>query len=214
MSLFKEITPIFSINEKENISSSNAQSYNDLIDYCSIRKQFSRIIPNNYINIQKEVLVKKPKYYPRKDELKKLRKEILSTLESINILRESKEKKLKQINELRCLMRRIGSKKSAYNESDKNSKETKGINININHSSNKLEEGFSVNLSSRLSSGKHINDECKEEGYQGSEKYDFNNYSNNHSKDKSHFGFFNVDLDKIVMLGENAKKESIPLNSN
>ena len=47
-------TQILDSNTNENYLISNEQSYNDLIGYCALRKQFSRIIPSYYTEIQKQ----------------------------------------------------------------------------------------------------------------------------------------------------------------
>ena len=47
-------SPIFDSNTNEAILASNEQSYDDLIGYCALRKQFARIIPSYYTKIQKQ----------------------------------------------------------------------------------------------------------------------------------------------------------------
>ena len=95
----------------DNNSSSSSQTYNDLINYCSIRKQFSRIIPQ-YMNIQNQKLISNKKYHSSIEEYRKYKQEIISLKKSISLLREKKQKKLEQIEELRCLMRKVGNKQN------------------------------------------------------------------------------------------------------
>ena len=49
------------------------------------------------------------------EELKKLKEEIISIKESITSLQEKKQQKLDQIEELRCLMRKVGNKQNNNN---------------------------------------------------------------------------------------------------
>ena len=88
------------------------QSYKDLINYCSLRKQFSRVIPVYYMDYQKHDFILKQKHVSSIEEYEKLKQEIISLKESINILKSKKEKKLKEIKELRSLMGKIGNKKT------------------------------------------------------------------------------------------------------
>ena len=116
---------IFSSNTNENIIISNDQSYDDLIGYCALRKQFARIIPSYYnTEIQKQTFNNKRQNISSIEEYKKLKEEINIMKESIEVLKESKQKKLKQIEDLRILMRKVGNKQISY-------KEKKHINNNI-----------------------------------------------------------------------------------
>lgn len=124
MSTTLENSPIFAFNTDENTIESNEQSYNDLIDYCALRKQFARIIPSYYTEIQKQSFNNKKQNNSSIEEYKKLKEEINIMKESIEVLRESKQKKLKQIEDLRILMRKVGKKQITHQEK-------KEINNNI-----------------------------------------------------------------------------------
>ena len=119
-------TPIFASNTNENNLTSKEQSYDDLVGYCALRKQFSRIIPSYYINIQKQCFKDKGSNISSIEEYKKLKEEINIMKDSIEALKESKQKKLKQIEELRIIMRKVGRKQITY-------KEKKQVNNNINN---------------------------------------------------------------------------------
>ena len=124
MSANNNNTPIFTSNTKENILASNEQSYDDLIGYYALRKQFTRIIPSYYTEVQKQSYKSKRQNNSNMEEYKKLKEEINIMKESIELLKESKQKKLKQIEDLRVLMRKVGNKEISY-------KEQKNINNNI-----------------------------------------------------------------------------------
>ena len=113
-------------NSNENYLTSNEQSYVDLIDFCSLRKQFTRIIPSCYVEITKKF--KSSKHLPTQnlEEYRKLKEEIILMQESIELLRESKQKKLREIDELRCLMRKVANKEI-------NMKEKEFISNNFNY---------------------------------------------------------------------------------
>lgn len=98
-------------NTDENNLTSNDQSYDDLINVCALRKQFSRIIPSYYTEIQKQGLKIKRQNISSIEEYKKLQEEIDMIQESIELLKEKKQKKLKEIENLRSLMRKVGNKK-------------------------------------------------------------------------------------------------------
>ena len=113
MSHFVEFTPVSSPVLTNNNSSSSPKSYNDLINYCSIRKQFSRIIPQ-YMSIQNKKLISNKKLSSNIEEFRKYKQEIISLKESISILKEKKQKKLEKIEELRSIMRKVGNKSNNY----------------------------------------------------------------------------------------------------
>ena len=52
------------------------QSYKDLINYCSLRKQFSRIIPVYYMDYQKYDFILKQKHVSSIEEYEKLNPQI------------------------------------------------------------------------------------------------------------------------------------------
>ena len=110
MSANNNNTPIFTSNTKENILASNEQSYDDLIGYYALRKQFTRIIPSYYTEVQKQSYKSKRQNNSNMEEYKKLKEEINIMKESIELLKESKQKKLKKIEDLRVLMRKVGNK--------------------------------------------------------------------------------------------------------
>ena len=125
MSANTKNSPISTSNTNKNILVSNEQSYDDLIGYYALRKQFARIIPSYYTEIQKQSSYKnKRQNVSNMEEYKKLKEEINIMKESIELLKESKQKKLKQIEDLRVLMRKVGNKEISY-------KEQKNINNNI-----------------------------------------------------------------------------------
>lgn len=121
---------LFDSNTNEANLASDEQSYDDLIGYCALRKQFARIIPSYYIEIQKQSYNKKNNNNSSIEEYKKLKEEINSIQESIDSLKESKQKKLKQIEELRILMRKVGNKQISYKEKEKK-QNINNNNINI-----------------------------------------------------------------------------------
>ena len=102
----------FSTPLNTNNDFSSSQNYNDLINYCSIRKQFIRIIPQS-MTIQNKKLISKNKKSSNIEEYRKYKQEIISLKESISVLREKKQRKLEQIEELRCLMRKVGNKNNS-----------------------------------------------------------------------------------------------------
>ena len=124
MSATNKNSPIFDSNTNENILVTNEKSYDELIGYCALRKQFARIIPSYYTEIQKQSFNNKRQNISSIEEYKKLKEEINIMKESIELLKESKQKKLKQIEDLRILMRKVGNKQISY-------KEKKHINNNI-----------------------------------------------------------------------------------
>lgn len=156
-------------NNNNNILCSQ-KIYNDLIDYCSIRKQFSRIIPNYYMNFKKINFIKNRKQISNNEEYNKLNEEIISMQKSIDVLKLKKQKKLDEIKGLRNLMRKIGNNK-IFNKDKKiiinnycnrerrdkqcSGNERKGSNVIFSMSSNETDGGLSSALvSSGLSSGK------------------------------------------------------------
>ena len=183
------IIPISVFNEKENDPFSNIKSYHKLIDYCSIRKQITRKFPIYFRHYENEAIPRNKKNIHNEEEYNKLKQEINSIENSIIILKERKQKKLGQIEELRKIMRKEGMKKfmnikknrnNSYNKERndkpcfrKESKESNGTNI----VSGETEEGSSNAPISGLSSGKDDNGN-EESGYQSCKiNSDFNNSS-------------------------------------
>ena len=111
MSTYTNNTQKLYTNTDENNLTSNEQSYDNLINVCALRKQFSRIIPSYYTEIQKQGLKMKRQNISSIEEYKKLQEEIDMIQESIELLKEKKQKKLKEIENLRSLMRKVGNKK-------------------------------------------------------------------------------------------------------
>ena len=204
MSSSKQITHIlsqelFGINPQTKF-----QSYNDLINYGSIRKQFSRLIPQ-YIKYQNKKYISNRNFTSNIEEMNKLKQEIISMKESISLIKSKKQKKLDQIEELRCFMRKIGNKQNNYHNKENSSlnkvrnyyqRETninnnndkcfrgnnniinkKQVNNNIKGSSDEVEGGSSVMQStSDLSSG-------KDEPAQAEDDYRHDNQSDFNTKD-------------------------------
>ena len=132
MSCSVEFTSKSSPVNTDNNFNSSSQPYNDLINYCSIRKQFFRIIPQ-YMNINNKKLISKKKSSSNIEEYRKYKQEIISLKESIALLKEKKQKKLEQIEELRCLMRKVGNKQN-------NNHHEKNFHINNNHHERETKE--------------------------------------------------------------------------
>ena len=93
-----------------NMILSKDKDYNDLINYGSIKKQLSRIIPVYYMDYQNYAYNFKQNNFTNIEEYEKLKEEIISLKESIYILKSKKQQKLKEIEQLRCQMRKIGNK--------------------------------------------------------------------------------------------------------
>ena len=93
-----------------NMILSKDKDYNDLINYGSIKKQLSRIIPVYYMDYQNYAYNFKQNNFTNIEEYEKLKEEIISLKESIYILKSQKQQKLKEIEQLRCQMRKIGNK--------------------------------------------------------------------------------------------------------
>ena len=148
----------------------NQKRYIDLIEYYSIRKQFSRIIPNYYMNFNKIKFIKNKKLISNNEEYNKLNEEIISMQKSIDVLKMKNQKKLDEIEGLRNLMRKIGNNKIFHkdkkiiinnycNRERRNRQcsgnERKGSNGIFSISSNEMDGGLSSSLaSSGLSSSK------------------------------------------------------------
>jgi len=96
-----------------------SQSYSELMNYGSIRKQFARLIPQ-YMNYNNKNHSSTLKFYSDIEEYQKLKQEITSMKDSILILKEKKQKKLEQIEQLRCLMRKVGNRSYNNNNNNKN----------------------------------------------------------------------------------------------
>ena len=128
MSTITNRTPIFTSNTNENIVALNKKSYDDLIGYCALRKQFSRIIPSYYIEIQGQNDKNREQNisYSSLEEYKHLKEEINNIKKSIEILKESKQEKMKTIENLRNIMRKVGQKQISY-------KDIKQLNNNNNN---------------------------------------------------------------------------------
>lgn len=111
MSSFVEISALSSQVNTNNDNSSSSKPYNDLLNFGSIRKQFIRIVPQ-YMSLENKKLYSKNKFTSNIEELNKYKQEIISLKESISLLQEKKQRKLEQIEELRCLMRKVGNKQN------------------------------------------------------------------------------------------------------
>lgn len=199
MSSSNQITPISFKSFFDVNTETSSQSYNDLINYGSIRKQFSRLIPN-YLNYQNKKYKLNHNSSSNIEELNKLKQEIISIKESISSLQEKKQRKLDQIEELRCLMRKVGNKQNNnkndiikqknnfniipnYHQRETNDHKTnnqyfRGTNKkqhsdNIKSSSDEVEGGLSLmHSTSDMSSGKD-DEAAPEGGYEGDAQGDF-----------------------------------------
>ena len=202
MSSLNSFTPISIIEENDNNNELNSISYNELINFGAIRKQFARIIPN-HINFKNQRIGLKKKDVSNLEEYKKLKQEIISMEKSILLLKEKKQNKLDQIEELRNLMRKEGQKKIIYNDKKQNKnnyynrekkdvkhfgydkKERKGGFGNIK-SSFDAENGCSI-----ASTNSGLSDKCcDDEAIQGDGRYRFYRNSSNNSSSNSFINFF------------------------
>ena len=117
MSTITKSSPFSTSNSNDNILVSNKNSYEDLIGYCALRKQISRIIPSYYTEIQEQnTKNRKQNNISSLEEYKKLKQEINNLNASIEILKESKQEKLKTIENLRNIMRKVGQKQISYKD--------------------------------------------------------------------------------------------------
>ena len=188
------ITPISNEIKKNYNNASNLIPYSDLIDYCSIRKQFSRIIPNYYQNIQSNNIHQYKNF--TSEEYNKLKAEIISIEQSITDLKAKKQKKLEQIEELRALMRKEGAPKIIINKRNiiKNNYYNRERNYKQTFKGNNRQRNGNCKVSSDegeeicsnwpampgLSSGKDDEVGC-EDSYQHDNTSRFYNNSNNNS---------------------------------
>ena len=186
------ITPISNEIKKGDNKVSNLIPYRDLIDYGSIRKQFSRIIPNYYQNIQINNIHQNKNI--TSEEYNKLKAEIISIEQSITDLKTKKQKKLEHIEELRALMRKEVAKKIIINvrnniknnyynreRNDKQSFKENNRNVNFKVTLDEQERICSNSSTMRgLSSGKDDDDGC-EDSYQHDNASGFYYNSNKNS---------------------------------
>ena len=210
MSAFNSITPISIINENINNNSTDSKSYNDLINFGAIRKQFARIIPNyiNYKNISTGFNISSI------EEYKKLKQEIISIEEYILLLKDKKQKKLDQIEELRNLMRKEGQKKILFNDNkqnknnywarEKNDTKRFGCNKQEKKGSNgKCKSSDASENSSIQPTNSGLSGNCgDEEGLQKDDKYSL--YRNYRNKNSSSFMCF---IDESNNIGKVMHKE-------
>jgi hypothetical protein len=226
-------TSNFDYNSNENILVSNEQSYDNLVGYCALRKQFSRIIPSYYTEIQKQLFKGKGKNVSSIEEYKKLKEEINIMKESIESLKELKQKKLKQIEDLRILMRKVGSKQISYKDKKINkdnnnniinnycareiSTTDQGVRCSERKGNNNLkassDEGLSMApTTSGLSSGKDEEAGAEEDGKDGAP---YGEYSHDSSRSGS-WCFTNDHLPNGLMLQRREKEKettTIPLSN-
>lgn len=139
MSHFQETTPFTNEETSENTSNiiSNFSSFespydNDSIENFALRKQLSRNIPNCYVEVN--CTSKKFNHINNSNNLEeynKLKEEIIRMKESIEVLKESKQKKLQQIEELRIQMRTSGNSQIILNNNkNKINKKENFVNSN------------------------------------------------------------------------------------
>lgn len=211
---FNSITPISIINENSNNNDFNSKSYSHLINYGSIRKQFDRIIPN-YFNYKNQSIGLNTS---SKEEYKKLKEELISIEESILLLKEKKQKKLDQIEELRNIMRKEGQKKIIHNNKNQNKnnyctrekkdtkhfgydqKEKKG-SFGIFKSFDKTEGDCSISPSNSGLSDNY----CDDEDLQKDDRYRFYRNSRNNNSSRSSMCF----ADEENNIGKVMQKEML-----
>ena len=117
-----------------NMIFSKDKTYKDLLDYGSLRKQLTRIIPVYYMDYQNHPYSFKRTHFTNIEEYEKLRQEILSLKESIIILQSEKQQKLKEIEDLRSFMAKIGNKKRINDDGNENGEKLSIPPINNNNS--------------------------------------------------------------------------------
>ena len=219
MSCTNQLSSILSKDNLVNNSPSSSQSYNDLINYCSIRKQLIRIVPQ-YMNNPNKKFNSNRIFSSDIEEFHKLKQEIITYKESISVLKEKKQQKLEQIEQLRCLMRKVGNKQNNYiNNNSHNftinnhsNRETKLhnnndqrfrvdrkcdkyiINNNIKSTSEDIEGGLSgLHTTSGMSSGKDDDSAPKGDDYPGNgeaqDNFNCNSSSNSNSSSNNHEGW-------------------------
>ena len=224
-------TPLFDSNTNENIIVSNEQSYDELIGYCALRKQFNRIIPSYYTKLHSQPLKTNRKNISSIEEYKKLKEEINNMKDSIELLKDSKQKKLKEIEELRNLMRKVGNKQLTY----KDKKPIINNNIKNNYCSRekshidqcfrcerKESSGFKVSsdeglslapTTSGLSSGK--DDDCGAEEGGNPQPMPYGVFSNSNNSSTSSWCFIDENNRKELTLPLPEKTaRTIPLPTN
>ena len=214
-----ENTPIFTFDN-------NDQYYDDLIGYGAIRKQFSRIIPSYYTEIDNHSH-RKPNHKASEssiEEYKRLKEEIKAMKSSIELLKESKQQKLKQIEDLRVIMRKVGSK--LYTNINKDKKQihnnyccrekpctqqnTKYM-VKENCGMKNSEEGLSLTpATSDLSSGKDEDAGAEDKGCQ--DPY-FNNSRNSNSSSGS-WCFREEEMPKDGVMRNNPEEKKTLLINN
>ena len=176
------------------------QSYNELISFGSIRKQLARQIPSylNYIN-KKYPLTK---IYPLNlEEFQKIKEEILSIKKSINILKKEKQKKLDEIEQLRCLMHQVRNGKCEFNNCENN----KDININ-NNCQQEIFMEKNKNPYFRGNNKKSNNDITKSSSEENKQKLSFIHSTSNNSSEKDEAdsnGNYEVENQKELIIYEN-----------
>ena len=219
MSSNNKITPISKNNYFENIEASNEQSYEDLLTYCAIRKQLSLIIPFYYIKTEKQLIKKNYKNIPNIEEYKKLKEEIKNMKQSIELLKDSKQKKINQIENLRNLMRKIGTRQITKREKkqinkiinikvkpnfEQEKKEKKGIK-------NISDEGLSLTpTASGLSSGK--DDDAGEDG--GNQPNPYCLLTNSSNSSNNRWCFKDEEMLNNRLMDNNLERKNIMLYSN
>ena len=95
MSSSNQITPLLSKEISDKEIQSQSHSYIDLINLGSLRKQFSRLIPE-YMNYPKNKnYIPNRIYASNLEEIKKLQEEIISIKDAISSLKEKKTTKIR-----------------------------------------------------------------------------------------------------------------------
>lgn len=126
MSTTSNITPFITNNNKcnteNNLSSFESFYDSNSIDSFALRKQLSRAIPNCYVKVTNQIIKKKGSRIDNTEEYNKLKEEIIRMKESIELLKESKNKKLHEIEELRIQMRKAANKEIITANNNNNNK--------------------------------------------------------------------------------------------
>lgn len=132
MSTNIEITPFTIDNCHKNNLAVSETICDDSIENFALRKSLLRNIPNCYVEVTNKKSLKKDSH-SRVEEYNKIIEEIIIMKETIEVLQQSKQKKLRKIEELRCIMRQAGNKQFNNNINIINNKGIKDQYGSINH---------------------------------------------------------------------------------
>ena len=200
MSSSSQTSLLFSKLSFKSTNNYSNQSYNELISFGSIRKQLVRQIPSylNYIN-KKYPLTK---IYPLNfEEFQKMKEEILSSKKSINLLKKEKQKKLDEIEQLRCLMHQVRNGKCEFINCENN----KDININ-NNCQQEIFMQKNKNSYFRGNLQKSNNNNIKSSSEENEQKLSFIHSTSNNSSEKAEADSndgYEVENQKELIIYEN-----------